>query len=129
MLYFKWVIKRSEIMKILKITKNRGYSPNLSIPYGLLLDEDALWFETTGAIDENTHVNDQKAPEMKRALDEMQDEFDTSFFEDYVTISLKKSRKTAFNWLAKMEKIGQIEKLEHGRYLKVQDHKVNVGEE
>lgn len=105
-------------LRLMKITKNRDRSPNLGKTFGLRLNPTNLWFTNTGLVDEHLHLTSLSGMEASTVLAQMDEKFETSDFVMEVT-GLGKSRKTAYNWLDRLEKDGIVKKLHHGKYEKL----------
>ena len=106
-------------LRLMKITKNRGKSLHKGKSFGMKLS-DELWFEMLEELQESYHLT---APivtsENERVLSALNEEFDTSDFLDELVESTTATERTGYNHLKRLEKDGEIEKVRHGRYKKV----------
>jgi len=106
-------------LRLMKITKNRGKSLNKGKAFGMALRND-LWFEMRGEVNESCHLS---APiitsENERVLDALDGEFGTRDFIDELIEETTATERTGYNHLKRLEKDGEIEKVSHGRYKKV----------
>jgi len=106
-------------LRLMKITKNRGKSLNKGKAFGMALRND-LWFEMRGEVNESCHLS---APiitsENERILGALEGEFGTKDFIDEMIEETTSTERTGYNRLKRLEKDGEIEKVRHGRYKKV----------
>ena len=106
-------------LRLMKITKNRGRSPNKGKSFGMTLKDD-LWFEMLKEVKESYHLT---APivtsENERVLGALDGEFDTRDFIEELIEETTATERTGYNHLKRLEKDGEIEKVRHGRYKKV----------
>ena len=106
-------------LRLMKITKNRGRSLNKGKSFGMTLRDD-LWFEMVQEVEESYHLT---APiitsENERVLGALDGEFGTRDFLGKTDELTTATERTGYNHLKRLEKDGEIEKVSHGRYKKV----------
>ena len=106
-------------LRLMKITKNRGRSLNKGKTFGMTLRDD-LWFEMVQEVEESYHLT---APiitsENERVLGALDGEFGTRDFLGKTDELTTATERTGYNHLKRLEKDGEIEKVSHGRYKKV----------
>jgi len=107
-------------LRLMKITKNRGKSPNKGKSFGMALRND-LWFEMTGEVNESCHLSAPTATsEDERVLGELDEAFGTRDFLKKTAELTTATERTGHNRLKKLAKDGVIEKVTHGRFKKVE---------
>ena len=107
-------------LRLMKITKNRGKSPNKSKSFSMTLEDD-LWFTMKEEVKESHHLSAPKATEEdKSVLSVLDDEFGTRDYLGKIAEMTTATERTGHNHLKKLEKDGKIEKIGHGRFKKAE---------
>ena len=107
-------------LRLMKITKNRGKSPNKGKSFGMKLRDD-LWFEMTGEVNESYHLSAPTATsEDERVLGALDGEFGTRDFLGKTAELTTATERTGHNRLKSLAKDGVIEKISHGRFKKAE---------
>lgn len=109
---------RERGIRLMKITKNRGRSPNNGKVFGMRLRDD-LWFEMTGEVNESYHLSAPTATsEDERVLGELDEAFGTRDFLKKTAELTTATERTGHNRLKSLAKDGVIKKVSHGRFKK-----------
>jgi len=109
---------RTPNLRLMKITKNRGKSPNKGKSFGMTLSDD-LWFEMIGEVNESYHLSAPAATsEDERVLGALDEIFGTRDFLGKTAELTTASERTGHNRLKSLAKDGVIEKVSHGRFKK-----------
>jgi len=110
-------------LKIWKMTKNRHGSEYDNIPLAMSIDssDDEMWINNDGVIeDEQEHLKELSKNIKLETLKTIDKKFTTEEWLTHVVDNYKRERKTAFNWLNSLQNEKRIEKIEHGKYQKVE---------
>ena len=106
-------------LRLLRITKNRDYSLNRNITYGLTFNADTLWFENMGKVNPNRHFGTiNQLSTRNEILDNLEEEFRTK---DIVALYSEEDKGTraAHYKLDSLQNETLIKKVAHGLYRKV----------
>ena len=105
-------------LRLMKITKNRGKSPNKGKSFGMTLRDD-LWFEMIGEVNESYHLSPPTATsEDERVLGALDEQFGTRDFLGKTAELTTATERTGHNRLKSLAKDGVIKKVSHGRFKK-----------
>jgi len=106
-------------LRLMKITKNRGKSPNKGKCFGMPLSDD-LWFGMVEEVNESYHLSAPSATtEEESVLSKLDEEFGTRDFLTKTAELTTATERTAYNRLNNFVKDGVIEKVRHARFKKV----------